>query len=312
MLIIETDLNIVNLTKKILMSKFDTKDMGEVDVILGIKVIRKTNEIILSQAHYVESLLKKYGFYECSPIKIPLEVGSHLIKHHGEPVSQKEYSQIIGSVSYLMNSTRPDIALAVGKLSQHTHNPGKEHWEALTRLLRYLKGTINYGLHYNGNPSVIEGYCDANWISDTEESLATSGYIYTLGGGAISWKSVKQTCGTGSTMEAEFIALEKAGAEAEWLKNLVVEIPLWPKPMPPISLHCDSQAAIAKAKSKIYNGKRRHIRLRHNLVRQYISEGTIAIDFVRSEKNLADIFTKPQTTKVIFDTSKGMSLKPVT
>ena len=85
-----------------------------------------------------------------------------------------------------MNCTRPDIALAIGKLSQFTRNPGQEHWDALIHLLRYLKSTINYGLHYSGNPAVLEGFCDANWISDSKETLATSGYVFTLGGGAIS------------------------------------------------------------------------------------------------------------------------------
>ena len=90
---------------------------------------------------------------------------------------------------YVMNCTRLDIAYSVSKLSRYTCNPGPDHWKAIVRVLRYLKYTLNYGLHYTGYPAVLEGYSDANWISDTKDSKSTSGYVFTLGGGAVSWKS---------------------------------------------------------------------------------------------------------------------------
>ena len=212
---------------------------------------------------------------------------------------------------FLMNCTRPDIAYAISRLSRYTHNHAYEHWNALSHLLRYLKGTMNLGLTYTGRPTVLEGYCDANWISNNDKTNSTSGYIFTLGGGAISWKSSKQTCNARSTMESEFVALEKVGTEAEWLRNLFVDIPKWDKPLPSISLHCDSQTAIACARNKIYNRKKRHIRLRHNIVWQLISNAVIAMEFVRSEKNLADPLTKGLTRQLVYDTSRGMGLKPI-
>ncbi|KAG9442085.1 hypothetical protein H6P81_017939 [Aristolochia fimbriata] len=104
------------------------------------------------------------------------------------------------------------------KIEQYTSNPDKTHWSAIERLLRYLKGTVNYGIHYSGLPTVLEGYSDANWISDSDETKSTSGFVFTLGGGAVAWKSSKQTLITRSTMEAEMVALELAGGEAEWLR----------------------------------------------------------------------------------------------
>ncbi|KAF5931719.1 hypothetical protein HYC85_027890 [Camellia sinensis] len=104
-------------------------------------------------------------------------------------------------------------------------------------------------------PAVLEGYCDANWILDTKDSKSTSGYVFTLGGAAVSWKSSKQTCIARSTMESEFIALDKAGEEAEWLRHFLEDIPIWPKPVPAICIHCDSQSAIGRAQSHMYNGK---------------------------------------------------------
>ncbi|KAL0288805.1 UNVERIFIED_CONTAM: Retrovirus-related Pol polyprotein from transposon RE2 [Sesamum angustifolium] len=156
---------------------------------------------------------------------------------------------------FIINYTRPDIAYAVSRLSRYTHNLNKEHWNALHRLLRYLKGTVDLCLHFNKFPAVIEGFCDANWVTDNNEVSSTSSYVFTLGRGAISWKSLQQTCIVRSTMESEFLALELAGQEAEWLRNLVGDMPLWGSSVP-ISLHYDSQAAIGIAKNYAYNGKR--------------------------------------------------------
>ncbi|GKG10329.1 hypothetical protein Tco_0339075, partial [Tanacetum coccineum] len=124
-----------------------------------------------------------------------------------------------------------------GRLSRFTSNPSRQHRKAITRVFKYLRGTMNYGLSYFGYPSVLEGYTDASWINHVEVSSSTSGWVFLLEGGAISWASKKQTCITGSTMESEFVgALAAAGKEAEWLRNLIHEILIWPKPIAPISI----------------------------------------------------------------------------
>ncbi|KAL0319910.1 UNVERIFIED_CONTAM: Retrovirus-related Pol polyprotein from transposon TNT 1-94 [Sesamum radiatum] len=196
---------------------------------------------------YIEKILKKFGCHDEIPVRTPYDPSACLKKNKGDSVSQADYAKIIGSVMFLMNYTRPDIAYAVSRLSRYTHNPNKDHWDALRRLLRYLKGTMNLCLHFNKYPAVLEGFCDANWVTDNDEVSSTSGYVFTLGGGAISWKSAKQTCIARSTMESEFIALELAGQEAEWLRNLVGDVPLWGSSVP-VSLHCDSQAALVLPK----------------------------------------------------------------
>ena len=311
MLIFGTDLDRVNETKQFLSSNFEMKDMGEADVILGVKIKRTPNGICLNQSHYVEKLLKKFDSFNVDPVKTPYDPSFHLKKNNGNPVNQSEYARIIGSVMFLMNYTRPDIAYSVSRLSRYTHNPSSDHWIALRRLLRYLKGTADWGLHYSKFPGVLEGFCDANWVSDNDEVNSTSGYVFTLGGGAVSWKSCKQSCTAMSTMESEFIALELAGHEAEWLRNMLADIPLWGKPAPSVALHCDSQAAIAVAHNHAYNGKKRHIRLRHKAVRNLLSEGVISLDYVKSEKNIADPLTKGLCKKLVLETSEEMGLKPV-
>ena len=151
---------------------------------------------------------------------------------------------------------------------------------------------LDFALHYNDFPSVLEGYSDASWITSSSENKSTYGWVFTLAGGAISSASKKQTCITHSTMESDFIALAATGKEAEWLRNLLLDIKLWPQPMPAISLHCDSEATISRAFNKIYNGKSRHISLRHVYIRQLISGGLITIVYVRSCNNLADPLIK--------------------
>ena len=120
---------------------------------------------------------------------------------------------------------------------------------------------MNYGILYSGFPAVLEGYNDANWIYDSNEIKSTSDYVFTLGGGVVTWKSFKQTLIATSTMESEFIAIEFAGKEAEWLRNFLSRIPSRMQPTPLVSMHCDCQAAISIAKNKAFNRKNRHIRL---------------------------------------------------
>ena len=210
-LIMGSNNEIIKTTKKMFNNKFEMKDLGVVDVILGIKISKTSDGLILSQSHYIEKILKKFKQNDSSPMRTPIDVNLHLSKNNGKSLSQQEYAQGIGSLMYVMNCTRPDIAYAVSKLSRYTSNPGPDHWKAIVRVLRYLKYTQNYGLHYSKYPVVLEGYSDANWISNTKDSKSTSGYLFTLGGGAVSWKSSKQTCIARSTMEYEFIALDKSG-----------------------------------------------------------------------------------------------------
>ena len=138
-----------------------------------------------------------------------------------------------------------------------------------------------------------------------KNSKSTSGYVFTLAGAAISWKSSKQTVIARSTMESKFIALDKCGEEAEWLRNFLEDIPRWPKPVTAISIHCDSQSAIGRAQNVMYNGKSRHIRRRHNTIRQLISTGIISVDYVKSKDNIADPLTKGLNRELVEKSSKG-------
>ncbi|GJU58322.1 zinc finger, CCHC-type containing protein [Tanacetum coccineum] len=148
-----------------------------------------------------------------------------------------------------------DVIL-VGKLSRYTNNPDIQHWQAIQRVLKYLKKTMDYRLIHTGYPSVLEGYTDASWISNTEDNSSTSGWVFLL---------------------------SATGKEAEWLKNLLLKIPLWSKPITPIFICCDSAATLAKAYSHMYNRKSRHLGTRHSMIRELITNGVVSIEFVRSQ-----------------------------
>ncbi|GKB71903.1 zinc finger, CCHC-type containing protein [Tanacetum coccineum] len=228
MLIFGTNQVQVVLAKEFLSLKFSMNDMGETDVILGIRIKHKSNRITIFQSHYIEKVLKKFNYFDYTPVCTPMDTSEKLMPNNGQAVSQLEYS----------------------------------------RVLKYLKKTMDYSLTYTGYPLVLEGYTDASWISNTEDNSSTSGWVFLLGGGAISWASKKQTCITGSTMESEFVALATAGKEGEWLKNLLFEISLWSKPIAPIFIRCDSATTLAKAYSQMYNEKSRHLGVRHSMIRE--------------------------------------------
>ncbi|PHT31788.1 hypothetical protein CQW23_28125 [Capsicum baccatum] len=139
-----------------------------------------------------------------------------------------------------------------------------------------------------------------------------SGYVFIIGGEAVSWKSSKQTCIARSTMESEFIALDKTGEEVEWLRNFLKDIPYWPKQVAPICIHCDSQAKIGRVGSMMYNDKSHHIKRRHNTVRELLSNGIITVDYVKLKDNASDPLTKGLSREEVEKTSKEMGLRPRT
>ncbi|GJR83042.1 zinc finger, CCHC-type containing protein [Tanacetum coccineum] len=190
--------------------------------------------------------IKDMGDADVILVSTPMDTSEKLMPNNGQVVSQLEYSRVIGCLMYVMTCTRPDIAFVVRKLSRLT---------------------------YTGYPSVLEGYTDASWISNTEDNSSIIGWVFLLSGGAISWAFKKQTCIIGSTVESKFVALAAAGKEAEWLKNLLLEIPLWFKPITPIFIRYDSAATLAKAYSQMYNGKSRHLGVRHSMIRKIITNG---------------------------------------
>ncbi|XP_047261829.1 secreted RxLR effector protein 161-like, partial [Capsicum annuum] len=160
-------------------------------------------------------VLKRFGHFDDKTTPTPFDPSIKLVRNSDDILDQLTYSQIVESFMYAMHCTRPDIGYAVGTLSKFTGSPGVEHWNDLIRVLRYLKGTINVGLHYSTFLAVLEGYSDATWYSDLNDSKSITAWIFTLAGEVISWRSKKQTCISHSTMESEFIAMSSAREEVD-------------------------------------------------------------------------------------------------
>ena len=139
------------------------KDLGEADVILNIKLVKESNDgVILTQSHCVEKVLSRFGYSDYKHVSTPYDASLILRKNKRIMQDQLRYSQIIDSLMYLASATRTDISFAVSKLSRFVSNPGDDHWKTLERVMRYLKGTMNYRIHYTGYPRVLEGYSDSN------------------------------------------------------------------------------------------------------------------------------------------------------
>ena len=311
LLIFGSNLDCINETKSFLAQTFDIKDLGPVDVILGIKVLKKNGGFILTQSHFIEKVLRKFNHIDCKPSKTPLNPNNKLVPHKGEPVNQEEYAKIIGSLIYAMNNTRPDIACAIGILSRFTSNPSSEHWKELSRVLRYLKYTMHYGLHYYCNNSVLECYSDANWASDRTNSKSTSGWLFTIGGAIVAWSSKKQSCIALSSMESEFIAMSLASKDIIWMKNFMRCIPFISVPKAPITLYCDNQAAIHNTKNERISSNSKHIAMRYNHIRQLVKKGKIALEYLPTDQMRADPLTKPLSGEKINKTMRDMGLLPI-
>jgi hypothetical protein len=211
---------------------------------------------------------------------------------------------------YLASATRPDISYVVSKLNRFVSNPGEDHWQALERVLRYLKRTMSYGINYTRYSRVLEGYCDANWISDADEIYATSGYVFSLGGGAVSWKSCKQTILTWSTMEAELTALDTATVEAEWLHKLLMDLPVVENPILAISINCDNETVIVKVNSSKDNMKStRHVKRRLKSVRKLRNSGVNSIGLCQYVQKSGRSIYQGSVTQCDRRCIKGVGLK---
>jgi hypothetical protein len=214
-------------------------------------------------------------------------------------MSHVPYASVVGSLMYAMVCTRSDIAHAVGVLSRYMSKPEKEHWTAVKRVFRYLCGTASYGLCYEGRLGLdrvvdIHGFVDADWAGDLDRRRSTSGYVFNLFGGAISWMSKRQAIVSLSTTESEYMAATHASKEAIWLQRLCSGIGLVQED---VRIECDSQSAIFLAKNPAYHSKTKHIDVQYHFVRDMIEEKKVSLMKVDTLKNVADSLTKSVSTE---------------
>ncbi|UYV60971.1 hypothetical protein LAZ67_1002950 [Cordylochernes scorpioides] len=248
----------------------------------------------LSQSNYIEELLQRFRLQDAKGVSTPMETNLDLsVRKNGNSNERFPYRELIGGLSYLSQRTRPDIAYAVGILSRYCDNYTREHWEAGKRVLRYLKGTKDFGITYRSTGKPLIAFSDASWASDIVDRKGVSGHLIILAGAPIIWRSTKQTVTALSTMESEYIALSSAVKDITWVRNLMEQLKMSNLICGETKVFCDNQAAISHAENYIDKSKTRHFAVKYHFVREKISEEAIELFYTPSAENPADFLTKP-------------------
>ena len=278
-----------------LSSKFEMKNLGEASTILGIQIQRHraSKKLFISQNDYAIQVLHRFCMQDSKPVLTPMDRGG-IPSDASESLDKNiPYRQAVGSLMYLMISTRPDIAFAIRCLSQYSENPEEKHWSAVKRVFRYICGTVSKGILYDGSKGLKPlGYSDSDYAGCKESRKSTSAFIFLLSGGAVSWKSKKQTCVATSSCEAEYVACCLATKEAIWLSRIVSDI-LCSEICHPISIGVDNNGAIDMAYNAVINDRSKHISVQYHFVRESLSQNLVTLRKESSTSQLADPLTKP-------------------
>jgi hypothetical protein len=283
---------LVNAFKKELGERYEITDGGEIHWLLGFEVRRNRSArtISLNQRAYLESMANRFELADAKPVWTPMEVGAVLSKDQcpTEPI-RAPYQEACGHVLWPAIISRPDVQFAVGLLARFMQNPAEVHWAALKRVMRYLYTTRDLWLTLGGGAGGLEGFCDADWAMQLDRH-SVSGYVFRIGGGAITWSSKRQSIVALSTAEAEYIAAVHAAKEAMWLRILLNELDAGPNGA--VVLRCDNQSAIALCKDSKFHARTKHFDIRYHFIREAVENRSIAISYIPSDQNIADILTK--------------------
>lgn len=295
-------------TKQGLKLTYGLKEPGRAEYLLGIQIKHNSDgSIFISQKKYINDVLARFDMSACHPTKAPMKKGLVLPEPDKSKINQElktKYLSAVGSLMYASTSTRPDIAFAVGYLARFSASPSDEHWQAVKTVLRYLKGTAHFGILYHRNGPGLTGefhvprprdelvaYSDTDWAGCPHTSKSTSGYVFTLAGGPISWSSKLQPRVTLSSVEAEYLGLSHCAKETINLRQLRQEMGF--APTGPTVILGDNTGAMALARDPVKASRVRHVRLPEHHVRETVREGLAIVKYVPTSQMAADIFTKP-------------------
>ena len=242
----------------------------------------------------------------CNPVHTPMEEKRKLSRDsEAEEVDPTHYRRLVGSLRYLVH-TRPDLLFAVGYVSRFMERPTAEHLQAVKRILRYIAGTLDFGLHYKCAPGAMRftGYCDSDLASDIDTSKSTSRTMFFLGGCLVCWQSTKQKVVALSSCEAEYIAAASAATQALGeLRGSSVDV---------VVLKVDSRSALALAKNPVFHGRSKHIRIKYHFIRDCLEDGSIKAEHIPTTNQLADILTKSLGKTKFQEMREKIGLKQIT
>lgn len=261
---------------------------------LSLKIARdqSNNLLYLSQSHYIDKIKSRFLADYHLKVYTPTDASfrSLVPRKPEEPPSSGPYNQLIGSLLWAAQCTRPDVSFAVNKLSQFLRDPSDSHWKAALRILHYLCSTKDLRLRLGGSLTCA-GFSDSDWAENRSDRRSTSAYTFRIGVGSISWKSRKQATVSLSSTEAEYKAMSDSCKEGIWLRNILSELCLRPKDALP--LHVDNEGAEALAKNPEHHTRTKHIDARYHFIRHCVSRGRLSIVHVPTKEMLADMLTKP-------------------
>ncbi|GJU52166.1 retrovirus-related pol polyprotein from transposon TNT 1-94, partial [Tanacetum coccineum] len=285
-----TDHNACHIFSKEMNSKFQMSMMGQMSFFLGLQVSQSPRGIFINQAKYALETLKKYGMDLSDPVDTPmvdrLKLDEDLM---GIPVDQTRFRGMVGSLMYL-TASRPDLVFAVCMCARYQAKPTKKHFEAIKRVFRYLKGTINMGLWYpKDNAMSLTAYADADHAGCQDSRRSTSGSAQFLGDRLVSWSSKKQRSTAISTTEAEYIAMSGCCAQILWMRSQLKDYGFDFNKIP---LYCDNKSAIALCCNNVQHSRSKHIDIRHHFIREQVENRVVELYFVETNYQLADILTK--------------------
>lgn len=274
--------------KKELMKKFEMKDLGRAKYVLGMRLNQEENKITLDQKTYIQKVLEQFNMVDCKPVSTPLECGMKFEKGEQTDLDSK-YRSLVGCIMYIAICTRPDIAHASSLLSQFNNCHSDTHWKAAKRIMRYLKGTIDYKIVYEKTSISITGYVDADWASNQLDRRSYTGCVFKIGNSAVSWESRKQKTVALSSTEAEYMALCEGAKEAKFIRSFLYECL---GKLLPVTLYNDSQSAQKICNSQINHSRSKHIDIRHHYVRQIVKDKIVKLEYLSTENMPADVLTK--------------------
>ncbi|KAI5342232.1 hypothetical protein L3X38_010107 [Prunus dulcis] len=277
--------------KNDMMKHYEMTDLGLLYHFLGMGVVQTNKHTFLHQKKYAMKVIEKFGLKDCKSVVSPLVASERLCKEDGsEAANENEYRQIVGSLLYL-TATRPDIMFASSLLARFMHNPTRKHMGTAKRVLRYIQGTLDFGIEFiKGKSATLIGYCDSDWAGSEDDRRSTSGFAFTLGSGMFSWASIKQNTVALSTAEAEYVSAAEATSQAKWLRFVLEDFGEEQVEGTPIL--CDNTSAIAMAKNPVFHQKTRHISRKFHFIREAIQAKEIELIYCKTEDQIADILTK--------------------
>ncbi len=280
--------------KNYLMRKFSMKDLGNIRLFLGIKIDSRDGKLTLDQSAYIKTVLEKFRMADCNPVSTPLPTKLNYEALGSDEPCEAPCQSLIGCLMYLMICTRPDLSISVNILSRYASKNNRELWECLKRVLQYLKGTIDLKLTYNrGNFSqFLIGFVDADFAGDLRDRRSTTGFLFKLFETCtVCWNTRKQSSVAGASTDAEYMALYEGVREALWLKSLAAGIGI--KIATPICIFEDNTGAISIANNPSSHKRSKHIDVKYHFSREQVANNTVKLFHVSTEKQIADILTKP-------------------